>query len=456
MKAPPAGQYHSALTGIGWPAVPAPRAAAALAIQFQLDRSQWLAPEELRGLQFRQLDAVVRHAAATVPFYRETWRGAVDPARALSREQFDSLPLLTRNELQANFAGLTSTAVPEAHGRTGVVRTSGSTGQPVEVAKTELTELFWRAVLLREHRWFERDLGGKLASIRQGVPEAEAASWGSATDELVQTGPRATLPMSADIDTQLAWLERQQPDYLLTYPSNLAELARSALERGARLPRLREVRTFGEHLGAETRALARSAWSVPVTDAYSTVEAGYLALQCPAHEHYHVQSETVLVEVLDERGRPCAAGDTGRVVVTTLTNFAMPLVRYDIGDYAQVGAACGCGRGLPVLERIVGRVRNMLVTADGKRYWPMLGTRSIMEIAPVRQYQLVQKAYDLIEARIVPAVELRAEQEDALRRHLLSRLPSGLRLQFVYLDHIARGPGGKFEDFVSELGAGGR
>jgi phenylacetate-CoA ligase len=88
---------------------------------------------------------------------------------------------------------------------------------------------------------------------------------------------------------------------------------------------------------------------------YSSDEAGYIALQCPEGEHYHVQSESLLLEVLDAAGSACMPGQVGRVIVTTLNNFAMPLVRYDTGGDAEVGPPCACGRGLPVLRSLVER-----------------------------------------------------------------------------------------------------
>ena len=400
-----------------------------------------------------QLEALVRHAAANVPFYAERLRPVFDASGCLSIEAYGRMPLLTRTELQSNFDTLASRQIPPSHGRVATVRTSGSTGQPVQVTKTELAQRMWEAMLLREHRWFDRDLGGKLAVIRQGAQEVEADGWGPISREIVQTGRVATLPISRDVASQLAWLERQQPDYLLTYPSNLAELARLAIARGVQLPRLREVRTFGELLSTEPRDLVRQAWGVTVVDVYSSVETGYLALQCPVAEHYHVQAEGVFLEVLDEKGHPCAPGETGRIVVTPLHNFAMPLLRYDIADYATVGAPCPCGRGLPVLQRIVGRVRNMLVTADGKRYWPTLGTRAVADAAPIRQYQLVQTAFDRIEVRLVAAQRLDAAQEEKVRALLQSRLPAGLQFTFVYCDAIPASAGGKFEDFISEVAA---
>ncbi|HKX39390.1 MAG TPA: hypothetical protein VJN20_12100, partial [Burkholderiales bacterium] len=172
----------------------------------------------------------------------------------------------------------------------------------------------------------------------------------------------------------------------------------------------------------------------------------------PEHEHYHVQSESLLVEVLDDAGNACRPGETGGIVITDLHNFAMPLVRYEIGDYAEVGPPCPCGRGLPVLTRVAGRARNILVTAEGKRYFPFFGTRSMPSLEVLRQHQFVQKSPHLVEGRLVSSRPLTAEEEEALRRHVVSRLPAGLDVRFSYCERIARSPTGKFEDFVSELG----
>jgi phenylacetate-CoA ligase len=324
----------------------------------------------------------------------------------------------------------------------------------VRVLKTRLAALLWNAFTLRDHRWHRRDFRGKLAAIRHGVKEGEFDNWGPATHGLIATGPSVVMGIRTGIDAQLRWLEQQQPEYLMTYPSILRELARRSAERGIRLERLREVRTFGELLAPDVRELCRMAWNVPVTDVYSADEVGYIALQCPEHEHYHVQSEGVLVEVLDESGKPCEPGQVGRVVVTALHNFALPLIRYELGDYAEVGEPCSCGRGLPTLKRIMGRVRNMLVTAAGERYWPTFGVRALVEIAPIAQARFVQKEYTLVEARLVTTAPLTRDQEDKLRQVVLARLPRGFQLSLVYSEEIPRSEGGKFEDFICEVRAG--
>jgi phenylacetate-CoA ligase len=456
VRQPPAWQFESAVPGVTWPAIPAQERALALALLYQLGRSQWMAPEALREQQLGQLAVLLRHANATVPYYKARWTGAYDPATPLTQERFSRLPLLARRDLQDHYAALRSAAPPAAHGTPEERRTSGSTGAPVRFLAAPLDGLFWTALTLRDHDWRGRDPALKLAVIRRETEASDAANWGPATAGLLATGRAVGRSIRGDAASHLDWLLREAPGYLFTYPSLVADMARLSLRRGVRPHGLREVRTLAESLPPGLRELVREAWGVPLTDLYSASEAGYLALQCPEHEHYHVQSENVLLEVLDDSGAPCAPGQVGRVVVTPLHNFAMPLIRYDIGDYAEVGAPCECGRGLPVLKRILGRVRNMLTTADGKRYWPVFGTRAIMDAAPVLQHQFVQKAFDRVEARLVVAVPLTPAQEQAFRERVLSQLPAGMTLQVVYCDRLERSASGKFEDFVSEVSAAPR
>ncbi len=447
----PVWEIENALPGAVWPVVPTPDAAALLAMHYQFEHTQWLTADALASLQLSQLTSILAHAYATVPHYRERWAGLYDPSLPLTWKTFSTLPLLARTDLQARFEAMKSTRIPAQHGPVGEARTSGSTGTPVRVLNTALCGLFWRAFTLRDHAWHRRDLHGKLAAIRQGVPRNEGEGWGSATQGTVRTGRAVTLPVSTEIGEQLRWLQAQDPDYLLSHPTNLGVLAQLSLKQGVRLPRLREVRTSGEVLSMEVRELCRAAWNVPVADMYSCNELGYIALQCPETDCYHVMAEGVVVEVLDEAGQPCAPEAVGRIVVTALNNFATPLVRYEIGDYAEVGAPCSCGRGLPALSRIIGRARNMLLMADGGQFWPAFGLRGLTETLRIRQHQIVQKTFDLIEARLVVEVPLDESQEYQLRTRLLSRAPPGFRMEIVYCDAIQRSAGGKFEDFICEV-----
>ena len=350
---------RSALPGVVWPAITGPAEASALALQYQLERSQWLSPEDLSALQLRQLEALVRHAWETVSFYRWQWHGSLRVAEPLTRDSFQRLPLLKRENLEHEFEELRSSAPPAPHGAVTEVRAAGTGGRPMRLLKTALVDLWQQVLSLRDHLWHRRDLDGTLAVINARPHENAMQAWGTDLLVLDTAGRAVALSLPAAADAQLEWLRRHEPDYLLTSAANAAELAQAALALGIRFPRLREIRTSGDPLRPETRSACRKAFAVPLTDRYSTREAGDIALQCREHEHYHVHSESVLVEVLDAEDRGCAPGTVGRVVVTTLHNFAMPLVRYDTGDLAEVGAPCPCGRGLPVLQRIVGRASDV-------------------------------------------------------------------------------------------------
>jgi phenylacetate-CoA ligase len=445
---------RSTLPAVHWPAVPAnPAAAIQLGLLYQLDASQWWKPEELEQAQLRQLGAVLAFAASEVPYYRD---------RIENREKLDlsiwrTLPILTRRDIQDAGDALKARRLPRGHGRTYVTQTSGSTGQPVKVLGTELTRLFWKTLTIREHLWHGRDLGAKLCAIRmaknaEGPHGRERMGWGPATDDLVKTGPIAALSLKTDVGVQAQWLARHDPEYLLSYPSNLLALARRFRQDGLRLARLREVRTIGETVTPELVQELRETWGAPVTDLYSSQEVGYIALQCPSGSGlYHLQSEALLVEILGEDGNPCPPGAIGRVVVSTLHNFAMPLIRYDMRDYAEAGPACPCGRGLPTVRRVLGRRRNMLVLPSGEQRWPVTGFMKYREIAPIRQYQLVQLDVQTIEVRLVADRAVTPSEEKALTSVIQQHLGHPFRLRFAYLDAFPPHPGGKFEDFVSLL-----
>jgi phenylacetate-CoA ligase len=256
------------------------------------------------------------------------------------------------------------------------------------------------------------------------------------------------------IDAQAEWLIEEEPDYLLTYPSNAAALAQHFLDHQIRLQNLCQVRTFGETLDPRLRPLCKAAWQVPVVDNYSSQEVGYIALQCPESEVYHVQSESLLVEVIDDAGAACGPGQVGRVVVSTLQNFAMPLLRYEIGDYAEVGQGCGCRRGLPVLQRILGRQRNMFRLPSGKLIWPSLlldGDAIPPAAASIRQYQIIQRTIDRLEVRVVAEDRLTESAELELSEWVGRSLGAQFTIDFIYVPSIARSVGGKFEDFRSEV-----
>lgn len=450
------------VNGTVWPGIPGPFVSQLLAMQIQFQATERLPAEEILARQIRQLGRLLLHAYETAPFYRRRLDAAgLSPANIRTADDWRRIPLLTRADMQLHQAELLSQSVPDAHGPRSQLFTSGSTGKPVMVVGTGVTQLFWNACTLRDHLWHRRAGGATLAAIRSlpsemGLPPegATAPDWGPATAGIVNTGASHTLNIHSTVEQQAEWLVRRDPDYLLTYPSNLLALVQHSQEHGWRLPRLREARTFGELLEPRVRQACRETWGLKVVDMYSSQEVGYLALQCPDTEQYHVQSENVLVEVLHDDGRPCQPGEVGRIVVTSLHNFAMPLLRYDIGDYAEVGGACECGRGLPMLKRIMGRQRNMAILPDGRRRWPSIelaGTSDLSDFPPIHQFQLVQRSLTTMELLVVALRPLTADEEHKLRGWIITAVGHPFDVAFRYVESIERSPLGKFEDFRCEV-----
>jgi len=439
---------RSACSGVLWPALTDDESARMLALQYQFEQTQWWPQEKLAEMQLQQFRSVFAHAVATVPYYRERfapWRSGIE-----SWERYRELPVSSRADVQQAGSDMHSSESPPAHGPLMKTESSGSTGRPLVTLGSAWTQMMWHALLLRDHLWQGRDLGGKLAAIRSFAEPGRAGNWGAATAAFT-TGEAVVRGLSEDIDEQLRWLVQEDPEYLLAYATNMQALAARSLELSLRLPKLRQVRTYGEMLRPDARRIVREAWGVAIVDSYSSEELGNIALQCPQSGNYHVQAESLIVEVLDESGKPCPPGTIGQLFVTTLQNFSMPLIRYASGDFAEVAGPCACGRGLPALSRIIGRQRNMLVRSDGVRHWPSFPMQAWKDVAPVRQIQLVQDAIDHITVHVVMPRDFEGEEAQRLTAALQQCLRHPFRITLVRVNAIAAGAGGKYEDFVSLL-----
>ena len=360
---------RSIVPGFVWPGIPDAMDAALLSLHYQFGQTQWWPEEQLLTHQFTQLHDLLKHAIETVPFYRDRLRACELNLHApLDAAIWRTIPLLRHDEVRGCGREIISTQVPPAHGGTNTVLTRpDSNGQPLSLVTTAMTDLFKRTLMLREHQWHGREFDALLATIR-ALPEGELADppngvesveWDPSTHFMETSGRSALLDIRCSPDDQIAWLRRIDPHYLVTYPSNLAALIGyiSAAQTAPGLSNLRHVQTTNEVLHSSLRADCQAALGVPLIDAYGTPEIGPIATQCPDHSHYHIHSETVYVEILDDIGAPCLQGESGRLVVTSLNNYAMPLIRYELDDNAEVGERCPCGRGLPVLKWISGPCR---------------------------------------------------------------------------------------------------
>jgi phenylacetate-CoA ligase len=459
MLSTPEISFESIVPHIEFPAAPAPGPASRLSLLFQLEQTQWWSHERLREAQFMQLQGLLAHAAHHVPHYARTLGRAEDLPR-LTPETWAQLPLLTRHDLRPGNRQMLSGHVPPEHGRRQTNPTSGSTGTPIECQSTDLTQFFWKVFALREHVWHRRDFTRKLMVIRYVKENPEKAAgglraekWGAATDDVIRTGPVALYDLRADLSFLAERLIAERPGYLLGHPSALSGLIDQCERRGVKPEGLLQLRAIGEMVPDDLGERSQRLWGTPLVDVYSCQEAGYLAVQCPDHPHLHVQSENVLLEVIDGEGRACQPGEIGRVVITSLNNFATPLIRYELGDYARVGGPCPCGRGLPVLERVMGRSRNLVTLPSGDTRWPRVGYEELRTIAPVGEIQMIQHSLEDIEVRLVVHAPLTPLHYQALTAYVQRNLGHPFRIRFELVDSIRHAVNGKVEAFISKLPA---
>jgi phenylacetate-CoA ligase len=403
-----------------------------------------------------------------VPFHADRLRQAgIDPAAELTEATWSRVPVLTRRDVRDLEDALNAGVVPASHGAVNSATSGGSSGVPVRVRKTALDNLFWNALHLREEIWHRDDPLGLIARIRRvppgATPEQRALiesgaglrlpNWGPPTHLVWETGEIVLLDDRVPIADQIRALQTLQPAYLHTFPSNLRLLLAHCRETATRIPSIRSVWTMSETVDPTMRALCREILGCPIIHNYTSAEVGYMALQCPSGEHFHVQSETLYLEVLRPDGQPCEPGEIGRVVVTPLHNFATPLLRYEIGDEAELGGPCACGRGLPVLRRIVGRTFDYVTLPSGRRRRVDTGYYQISTIPAVREFQIIQRDRERIEILLVLARPL----TDAERAEITAKLADEFGVEFNFVltacNQIDRTDAGKLRAFISELPA---
>ncbi|MCA9049832.1 MAG: phenylacetate--CoA ligase family protein, partial [Planctomycetaceae bacterium] len=425
-----------------------------------LRTSQWWDAERMERAQFERLRLLLRHCLDFVPWYRETFTAAgVVPDHVTGPDALRRLPMVDRSTFRRYGAVLKALTLPDGIRNTGTLSTSGSTGIPVLIAQTNLTEQKWTAFAVRDLEWCSIDPALRLASVRNAGHSKQELEvlrsgidlpdWGVSLRGVCRTGRSHLMEMSAAPEQQLDWLVRVDADYLLTFPSNAERLARLAADKGVLLPNLKAVQTIGEMLSAEMRAVIESSLGAPVRDTYSCCEAGYVASPCPDGHGYHVHSENVIVEVLDDDNQPVRPGETGRVVLTTLHNFATPLIRYDIHDYAAVGPErCPCGRGLPLLTEIVGRQRPMFVLPSGEFISSSPLAQGIRKVGAFLQFQVEQTTRRHVVLRIVPGSHWSAEHSDKMLNALHRFFGPSMDCRIECVPEIAAAPGRKLQSTV--------
>jgi phenylacetate-CoA ligase len=441
------------LPGIAWPTLVEGPAATLLALARHLEASQWHDVEALRERQFAQLGVLSDWLAAHSPaFARRLAAAGLDPGALALAEGLAALPPIERRWFQQE-DGVFCDAVPPGHEPLGENVTSGSTGEFLRIRRTRANQLVWLAMVLREHAWRGTDFSVPFTTVRapsKGIQEFP--DWGPPASWLFDTGPALSLPTKLPGQELFARIAAFRTGNLVIYPNALGTVVDAAQARGERLGTLKIIRTVGEMVSDHLRERTRAVLGLEIGDAYTCQEAGYVALQCSESGLYHLMAESLIVEVLRPDETPCGDGEIGRVVITDIHNHATPVIRYALGDHAEVAGPCPCGRGLPTVRRIVGRSRNLILLPTGDRVWPSLGgfgPQGYLKALPILQFQVRQTERDLLEVRLVTGRPLTVEEERLIVERTQGALGHPFRVEFRYFeDRLPLPDSGKFEDFI--------
>jgi phenylacetate-CoA ligase len=418
-----------------------------------------MTPRASRQLQVQaQLGGLLRVAAHFVPYYRErlpAWcrDGHFDAA------QFRELPILQRADLQEFGAQLENARPPAPYRALGSTSTSGSTGAPIITKGHRAAGMMTRAQQLRFQRRLRFDFDAPCAFLtsphKPGFADPPEGKVGPPWSAGMGSGPALLLDLMASSDDQLDWLIRQGASYLATYPSNLQALIQRSVELGRQPDALRAIVLSSEPVSPELVALAEQTWGAKCLATYSSSEAGLMGSPRADGEGYYVEAEAVHLEVLRDDGTPCAPGEVGRVVVTTLQEFLRPLIRYEVGDYAEVVQDdLADAITLPRLGRVLGRERTMIQLPDGRRVWPHFEFAPLLALGGLRRWQLVQHADLSMTARVVG----NGPMSDVLQARIVDVIQSalpGIQIRIEQVQDIPRTARGKFLELVSEVGTAG-
>ena len=416
-----------------------------------LEKSQWYQPEHLQELQWTKLNLLLQHAYHHVPYYGAVFDASgIHPHDSRSLDDFKRLPTLTKEVVRDGGRGLMAANIS---GPLVERRTSGSTGIPLVVYVSPRTRDAWMAASLRTQRWWGLDVG--VRQLKLVNPHGKYRGTLLKQYWLMNNAEYSVFELDeAALEQLYRQVVRSRCEVLSGYPSALTYFAQHVAGRGPRSElRLKAILTTAEMLYPDHRELLRQVFGCPVINEYGSSECGYLAGECPSG-NLHVAAENALIEF--EKGAPSDGDDSGgELVVTDLNNFAMPLIRYRIGDLGAPGQECPCGRSLPVIRLRVGRTEDLVTLPDGRKVDGAVFGVAIEELTrqgvAVKQFRAIQHAPDYIEVLIATA-DAAHQALRGLGNQIQKLLGTRMTVVIKPVDHIPVEPTGKLRRFISRIG----
>ncbi len=417
-----------------------------------LEHSQFLTEEELRARQWPRLKRILAHAYSNCPFYARFYDShGLTPSDIRSWDDFRSIPLLSKKEIRAYRTDMIAHDI--RRDELIPVKTSGSTGVSLFFYMDEVCRQWRRACTIRHDRWAGWDIGDRIGYM--WTPGANSRRLRMRLRNALLNRGCNLAPVritDEDMESFARRLLRRPVAALCGITHAIYLFALFVHSRGLRGIRPRGVICTAMVLLKNERETIESVFDTKVFNRYGCEEVSLVASECEAHSGLHINMDALVVEVLRD-GQPVAPGEAGEVVVTDLTNYAFPFIRYRLGDVAVPSAQkCPCGRGLPMLSHVEGRTADYILTPDGALVSGISLTDHLaLLILHVEQFQIVQERTDFVRFRIVRAPGF---NEDSLRRLdglVHQRLGPRMKYECEFVDKIAQEASGKYRFVISKV-----
>jgi phenylacetate-CoA ligase len=420
----------------------------------ELERSQWRTKKQLEAIQFAALKRLVEHAWGNCPYYGQEWkRLGLHPSHLKTPDDISRWPVTDRDVILQN-RGAMRAMKPSM--RLIVKTTGGSTGLPLQFDLDYNSNDRRVAATHRAYGWAGAAPGTKQLYL-WGAPLGARALRARVKDHLYHCLHRRHVVSCFAMDDALAdqfaiELERRRPDAIVAYTTPLYEVAQ-------RLEAVKKRPTFQPSailVGAEKiypfqRRLIERVFGAPVFETYGSREFMLIGSECERHNGLHLTTEQLLVEVLDDDGQPTPDGSEGNVVITDLYNYGMPFIRYANGDRAIAGfAECGCGRGLPLLKKVVGRRLDTLHLLRGRRVPGEYFVYLLKDVPGVRRYQVIQEAPDHVRLTMI-APGLTDADRASIEQQVHTVVGEGVRVDIEVVAEIPLTAAGKLQVVVNRV-----
>lgn len=416
--------------------------------------NQYKSSADIENIRNCKLRNIVNSAYEKLDYYREIFdKLGIKPSDIENIDDLQKLPVLSKRDVLENEKALISSSCRE---KLYTRKTGGSTGMTLHFIKEAKALALNDAVMWRCYKWYDIDIGDKQVRF-WGVPVTSGLRWKEQLKDFILNRIR----ISAFDISESSCLEyykkikRFKPAYFYGYTTAIYGFCLFMKKAGISLHELnlKAVICTAEKMYPHHLDLFKEVFNCPVVDEYGSSETGIISFQCK-NGNMHLMSDHLCIEFLDEDSNHVKAGETGRIVVTDLASYAMPLIRYDIGDMGKASdEKCSCGINLPLMEIIEGRKEDFIRTKEGKLVHAAYLCYTLKDDA-VNEFKMYQKDINTIFVQIVKSPMFSADTEKKLEDKLRTALGKSIAISFEYLDRIPRETSGKLRYFVSQINNG--